>query len=105
MSFPVVLGSVKSGAFSPTSTAVATPPTPSTLTSSAPDRNRLFIRFANIFPLLSFHRTIFSYPITQVPRCFASVPQNRSADDPISPIQHLRRDREPQGFRDFQIDD
>src|SRR5262245_1195558 len=62
ISFPVVLGSVKSGALSPTSTAVATPAPASTLTSSTPDRNRLFIRFATIFPLLYFHRTISFLP-------------------------------------------
>src|SRR5215475_9830478 len=82
ISFPVVLGSVKSGAFSPISTAVATLAPPSTLATSTPDRNRLFMRFANIFPLLEMD----------------------SADDPISSIQHLRCNRKSQGFCSLQID-
>jgi hypothetical protein len=45
---PMVLGSVKSGVFSPTSTAVATPAAPSTPISSRPNHNGLHMCFASI---------------------------------------------------------
>ena len=45
---PIVLGSVKSGAFSPISTAEATLAPPSTPMINIPDKNRFFVRFANI---------------------------------------------------------
>src|SRR5690242_1359106 len=105
MSFPVVLGSVKSGAFSPTSSAVATPATPSTPANSTPDRDRFFMRVANIFP--SLHETISAYSLTQAPRWFASAPLwgIASSDDPIGPIQYFRCNRESQSLGGLQIDD
>src|SRR5437870_5008021 len=104
---PVVLGSAKSGADSPTSTAGATPGTINTLaivtpTSTRPLRYLTAIR--RICPPPCFTGQGHSPERCCVPLL---LPRHRapSAHDTIGLKQDLRGDRQPQGLCRLQIDD
>src|SRR6266581_4057796 len=101
---PVVLGSVKSGAGSPTSAAVTMPAPPSRLTSSIPNHHRCIVRFGSLgmwFPPFS-RPPCLTTPRPPRPAALPGDPV-RSADEPIGLIQQLWRNGEPQGVRHLQI--
>src|SRR5881296_3005461 len=111
MSSPSVLGSVKSGASSPTSRAGATRAPTRTPASSTPNSNSLLadclrLSMASLL-LMTGHRrrTALVHQASMLPHVCSAATPAASADEPIGPIQQLRRDREPQSFRHLQVDD
>src|SRR5262249_50762298 len=97
---PVVLGSVKSGASSPTSNARAMPGTISRLASVVLTSIRRAA--SGVRPLMGF-----SLSTLDEMRASASCPGTPpgSADQAIRPIQHLRRDLVAESLSDLQVDD
>src|SRR5262249_49725852 len=97
---PVVLGSVKSGAFSPTSNDRATPVTISRLVSVVLTMIRRATPGGR--PRMGF--SLSPRDATRIPPVRPGPPPG-SADDAIRPIQHLRRDRVAERLSDLQVDD
>src|SRR5712691_10466001 len=108
---PSVLGSVKSGASSPTSRAGATRAPTRTPASSTPTSNSLLVDCTRLSMashlLMAGHRrrTALVHQTNMIPYVSSPATPAASADEPIGPIQQLRRDREPQSFCHLQVND
>src|SRR5215470_3058800 len=102
---PMVLGNVKSGAFSPTSRAVVSRRLPSIL-SSTPTSTRLRMHCFRLsmasLLCMTGHclHTALTYQASMVLHMVSPVQSTVSTDEPIALVQHLRGNRESQGFCD-----
>src|SRR5262249_18385385 len=108
-SSPSALGSVKFGASSPTSRALAIPALIRMPANSMPTSNSLLVdcirlSMASLLLMTGHHRhTALAHHTGMIPYVCSPAPPAASADKPIDPIQHLWRDREPQSFCHLQI--
>src|SRR5438876_671783 len=100
MSSPVVAGSLKSGALSPTSTAQAAPAMASPLASNTPKKSKPFWYLVEPHILLSPFSNKQFYTLHFAIFLLHCVTD--SSDRSVRVVQRLRRDLNPQRLRNLQ---